>query len=410
MTTFLPTLPLQMSYPLLFGVLLVLGMMGGEVARLFRLPRILGYTLVGFVIGAVAHALRFEPLIEEARIFVDLSLGLVLFELGRRMDMRWMRRDWTLAAMGFAESALSFAAVFFALRAFDFEPVLAGLAASIAMTASPAVLLFMVHDTRSEGQVTSRAFNLVAMNGLLASTVATLMLGSAHLHSTRGSIETAILHPLYLFMGSLVLGALMAMLSRMVARSVQRSPDVHFTLIAGMVVAAVGLAVLLRLPVILALLAFGLFARNDERGHDLLNVSLAPFGRLLFIVLFVITGASLPLTALAEGAVVGLVLAVARLAGKFLGVFAFARLGQLDRRQAVGLGLVLSPMSTLALLMAHDISKMFAEFRFDVFPVFVVAILVMELAGPILTHWGLRIAGETLEDPEGTIAPRSRLA
>ena len=410
MTSFLPAFPLQMSYPLLFGVLLVLGMMGGELARLFRLPRILGYTVVGFVIGALAQAMRFDPLIEEARIFVDLALGLVLFELGRRMDLRWMRRDWTLAAMGFAESALTFAAVFFTLRALGFEPVLAGLAAAIAMSASPAVLLFIVHDTRSEGQVTSRAFNLVALNGLLAATVATLMLGSAHLHSTRGSIETAIFHPLYLFVGSLVLGALMAMLSRVVARSVQRSPDVHFTLIAGMVVAAVGLAVLLRLPVILALLAFGVFARNDERGHDLLNVSLAPFGRLLFIVLFVITGASLPFTVLVEGAAAGLAIVVARIAGKFLGVFAFARLGELNRRQAMGLALALTPMSTLALLMAYDISKMFAEFRFDVMPAFIVAILVMEIAGPILTQWGLRLAGESIDDPDATIAPRSRLA
>ena len=409
MTTFLPSLPLQMSYPLLFGVLLVVGMMGGELARLARLPRIIGYTVVGFIIAPLASAMGIAPLIDEARIFVDLALGLVLFELGRRMDLRWMRRDWTLAAMGFAESALTFAAVFFTLRAFAFEPVIAGLAASIAMTASPAVLLFVVHDTRSEGQVTSRAFNLVAMNGLLASTVATLMLGSAHLKA-QVSIETAILHPLYLFLGSLVLGALMAMASRVVARSVQRSPDVHFTLIAGMVVTAVGLAVLLRLPVILALLAFGLFARNDERGHDLLNVSLAPFGRMLFIVLFVITGASLPLQALWEGFGIVMALVAARIAGKFLGVVAFARLGELNWRQAAGLGLVLSPMSTLALLMAHDISKIFAEFRADMLDVFLGAVLVMEIAGPILTQVGLRISGETLEDPEGTLAPHRRNA
>ena len=409
MTTFLPSLPLQMSYPLLFGVLLVVGMMGGELARLARLPRIIGYTVVGFIIAPLASAMGIAPLIDEARIFVDLALGLVLFELGRRMDLRWMRRDWTLAAMGFAESALTFAAVFFTLRAFAFEPVIAGLAASIAMTASPAVLLFVVHDTRSEGQVTSRAFNLVAMNGLLASTVATLMLGPAHLKA-QVSIETAILHPLYLFLGSLVLGALMAMASRVVARSVQRSPDVHFTLIAGMVVTAVGLAVLLRLPVILALLAFGLFARNDERGHDLLNVSLAPFGRMLFIVLFVITGASLPLQALWEGFGIVMALVAARIAGKFLGVVAFARLGELNWRQAAGLGLVLSPMSTLALLMAHDISKIFAEFRADMLDVFLGAVLVMEIAGPILTQVGLRISGETLEDPEGTLAPHRRTA
>jgi Kef-type K+ transport system membrane component KefB len=408
MDTFLPALPLQMSYPLLFGVLLVAGMMGGELARLVKLPRIIGYTVVGLVMGPLSRAMGMEPLIDEARIFLDLALGLVLFELGRRMDLKWMRRDWTLAAMGFAESAFSFAAVFITLRMFDFEPILAGLAASIAMTASPAVLLFIVHDTRSEGQVTSRAFNLVAMNGLLASTVATLMLGSVHLQS-QVSIEMAILHPLYLFLGSLVLGALMATLSRLVARTVQRSPDVHFTLIAGMVVGAVGLAVLLRLPVILALLSFGLFARNDERGHDLLNVSLAPFGRLLFIVLFVITGASLSVPVLAEAGLVAIAFVAARAGGKFLGVLAFARLGELRMRQAVGLGLVLTPMSTLALLMAHDIAKMFAEFRFDMLPVFLAAILIMELTGPMLTQFGLRVAGETLEDPEGTMGPRSRL-
>ena len=407
METFLPALPLQMSYPLLFGVLLVAGMMGGELARLLKLPRIIGYTMVGFVVGPLGKVMGMGPLIEEARIFVDLALGLVLFELGRRLDLKWMRRDWTLAAMGFAESTFSFAAVFFTLRFFNFEPVLAGLAAAIAMTASPAVLLFIVHDTSSEGQVTSRAFNLVAMNGLLASTVATLMLGSAHLQS-EVSVETAILHPLYLFLGSLVLGGSMAMLSRLVARTVQRSPDVHFTLIAGMVVGAVGLAVLLRLPVILALLSFGLFARNDERGHDLLNVSLAPFGRLLFIVLFVITGASLPLSSLVEAGWMGLGLALARIAGKFAGVLAFASLGDLRMRQAMGLALVITPMSTLALLMAYDISKMFAEFRFDVLPVFFAAVLIMELAGPVLTQWGLRMAGETFEDPEGTLGPRSR--
>src|SRR6188768_3895132 len=113
--SFLPSLPLQLSYPLLFGVLLVAGMMGGELARLMKAPRIVGYVLVGLVIGALAKTAGLSLLVDEARIFVDLALGLVLFELGRRMDLTWMKRDWTLAAMGVAESALSFAAVFLVL-------------------------------------------------------------------------------------------------------------------------------------------------------------------------------------------------------------------------------------------------------------------------------------------------------
>jgi Kef-type K+ transport system membrane component KefB len=398
---FLPSPPFELSYPLLFGALLVAGMLGGELARVARLPRILGYVLVGFLIGPLVQAAHLRPLIEEARIFVDLALGLVLFDLGRRLDVRWMRRDWSLPATGLAESLLSFMAVFGALVALDFRPVQAGLAAALAMTASPAVLLLVVHDTRAEGQVTERALNLVALNGLLASILTTIMLGSAH-YEARMDMETAVLHPLYLLLGSLALGGMMALLARFIARTVEKDREVHFSLIAGLVVAAVGLASLLKLPVILALLAFGLFARNDQRGYDLLNVNLAPVGRLLYIVLFVITGASLPLGLLAESLGVALAIVGARAVGKAAGVFAVAPLGGLRIQQSAGLALSLLPMSSLPLLMLHDIVRVFPQFGQALTAAFLSAVVLMEIAGPLAVQYGLRIAGESLPQLDAT--------
>ena len=407
-TAFLPTLPFQLSYPLLFGVLLVAGMLGGEIARALRLPRMIGYALVGFVSGPLATAMGMGPMIDEARIFVDLALGLVLFDLGRRMDLKWMRRDWTLAASGLAESLLTFIAVFVTLEAFDFRPVQAGLVAAICMTSSPAVVLLTVHDTQSEGQVTERALNLIALNGLLASVIVTIMLGSAH-YESRAAIETAVLHPLYLFGGSLLVGAMMAWFARVIARAIEKDREVHFSLLAGLVVGAVGLATLLKLPVILALLCFGLFARNDERGYALLNVNLAPIGRLLFIVLFVITGASLPFDALATAGGAGLALAAARAAGKLAGVFLIAPLGGLNPRQTVGLGLALLPMSSLSLLLAHDISRLYPAFGGELLAIFLAAVIVMEVLGPLAVQAGFRLAGETFEEVEQSQA-RSRAA
>ena len=399
---FLPTLPFQLSYPLLFGALLVLGMLGGEMARALRMPRIIGYVIVGFIVAPLAQAMSLEPLIEEARIFVDLALGLVLFDLGRRMDLQWMKRDWTLAASGLAESLLTFGAVFAVLVAFDFPAVQAGIVAAIAMATSPAVVLLIVQDTRAEGQVTERALNLVALNSLLASIVSTILLASAHLEA-RMDIDRALLHPAYLFLGSLALGAVMAAFARLLARTVEKTKDLHFTLIAGMVIGAVGVAAMLKLSVILSLLAFGLFARNDARRYDLLNVNLAPASRLLYIVLFVITGASLPLAALAVGGAAGLALAGARAAAKFVGVLVFAPLGGMRVRQAVGLGCALMPMSTLALMLQHDVLRTFPEFGADLTAVFLAAVLIMEIAGPILVQWGLKLAGEA--EPEPATAP-----
>jgi Kef-type K+ transport system membrane component KefB len=407
--TFLPTLPFELSYPLLFGVLLVAGMLGGEIARALRLPRMIGYAVVGFVFGPLAGAMGMGALISEARIFVDLAMGLVLFDLGRRMDLRWMRRDWSLLASGLAESLLTFIAVFMVMEALDFRPVIAGLAAAIAMTTSPAVLLLIIHDTRAEGQVTERALNLTALNGLVASVIVTLMLGSAH-YESRMSIETAVLHPLYLFGGSLVLGAIMAWAARVIARAIERDREVHFSLLAGLVVAAVGLATLLKLPVIIALLSFGLFARNDERGYALLNVSLAPIGRLLYIVLFVITGASLPAEALSVGFWGGMALLGARIFGKMVGVLAVAPLGGLRMRQALGLGLALMPMSSLTLLLQHDIARLFPAFGHELSAIYLSAIIVMEVAGPLAVQLGLRLAGETLPEEADTITGNPRAA
>jgi len=403
-TAFLPTLPFQLSYPLLFGVLLVAGMLGGEIARALHVPRMVGYALVGFVFGPLATAMGMGPMIDEARIFVDLALGLVLFDLGRRMDLTWMRRDWTLAATGVLESGLTFGAVYFTLVALDFAPLKAGLAAAIAVATSPAVVLLVSQDLRSEGQVTARALNLVALNSLLASILTTILLASVH-YETRVDVDSAVLHPLYLFLGSLALGGAMARCTRLLARSVDKSKDLHFTLIAGMEVAAVGIATIFKLSVILSLLAFGLFARNAERSHDLMSVDMGRASRLLYIVLFVITGASLPVAALTSAGMAALAFVAARALGKIVAVFVIAPFSVLRRWQVVGLAATLLPMSSLALLLQHDITRIFPEFGHDLGAVVLGGVLVMELIGPLAVHYGFKIAGEAAPEPQAAPAP-----
>jgi NhaP-type Na+/H+ or K+/H+ antiporter len=400
---FLPALPFELSYALLFGGLLVAGMLGGEVARHFRLPRIIGYVLIGLMVAPLIEGLKLKPLIDEARIFVDLALGLVLFDLGRRMDLTWMRRDWTLAATGLAESSLTFAAVFVTLVQLDFPAVKSALAAAIAIATSPAVVLLISQDLQSEGQVTSRALNLVALNSLLASILTTILLASAH-YETRLDIDTAVLHPLYLFLGSLALGAVVASATRQLARRIDKTKELHFTLIAGMVVAAVGVATLLKLSVILALLAFGLFARNAERAHDLMSVDLGRASRLLYIVLFVITGASLPLSALFSAGWLAIAFVAARFLGKVVGVAIIAPFSVLKPVQATALAATLLPMSSLALLLQHDITRLFPEFGQDLAVVVIGGVIVMEVLGPLAVHVGFNIAGEALPEAQPVVA------
>jgi hypothetical protein len=67
-------------------------------------------------------------------------------------------------------------------------------------------------------------------------------------------------------------------------------------------------------------------------------------------------------------------------------------------------------MSSLALLMLHDIARLFPAFRSDLSGVLLAAILWMELVGPFAVQWGLRFAGDTLPtDPLATSRMTARV-
>src|SRR3990172_3245951 len=126
---FLPHFPLDARPLALFGLLLLAGVIGGElVRRVLRLPRIVGYVLIGLALGGSGLDLLDQQLVGESWIFVEIALGLVLFELGRRLDFAWLRSDRWLLATGLTESALSFGFIYFALTYFDVQPIYAAVA------------------------------------------------------------------------------------------------------------------------------------------------------------------------------------------------------------------------------------------------------------------------------------------
>src|SRR5262249_35117816 len=165
MTSFLPHVPLAANPLALFGLLLIAGVAGGElVRRVLRLPRIVGYVLTGMLLGASGLGLLDEKLLDEARIFVDIALRLLLYDLGLKLDFSWLKRDRWLLATGLAESALSFGFICYALAWFGVGTLHAAAAAAIGVATSPAVVMLVAQELKAEGQVTERALNLTAIN------------------------------------------------------------------------------------------------------------------------------------------------------------------------------------------------------------------------------------------------------
>jgi hypothetical protein len=154
---------------------------------------------------------------------------------------------------------------------------------------------------------------------------------------------------------------------------------------------------------VVALVTLGMLARNIDREHALLPVRLRHGGEILFVILFVLTGASLEFHAL-EVATATTVLAymAARFLGKALGLLAFGKLSGIPPGGAGLLAIALLPLSGLAVVMVRDTVSLYPTFGLQLGAVVLSAIVVLELLGPLATQFALRHAGEAHPEKEAT--------
>lgn len=396
---FLPGWPLSGNPMMWVGLLLIAGLLGGEAAQRFlRLPRIVGYAAVGILLGTGGLGLIDHGVLQDLQVFVDISIGLILFELGQRLDLRWLRRTPSFLLMGLAEAFGGALLVFLVLHYFfAFAALPAAVAGAIAASTSPAVLMRVAADLRAEGQITERALILVALNSVLAFLALTVIVPWVHFEY-EGSAWLVLVHPLYLFGLSISLAWIAALVTLRIVALLGKNLQQQFVVVIGMVVLTVGIAIVLKASVLLTLLAFGAMVRNFDREHHFMAVESGRAGQLFYVILFVVTGANLDVGVLATAGGVAVAFILARLLGKAFAIFAFAPFVGLSLRHAALLSLTLLPMSGLAVIMVHQTAELFPQLRESIAPVVLAAVVILELFGPIAAQFALRRAGEAAKE------------
>jgi Kef-type K+ transport system membrane component KefB len=388
-----PSLPLPMSSAALLGFVLVVGLLGGQLFRRVLKVPVTGFILTGVLLGPSGFDLLVPDILDSMRIFVDVSVGLILFETGRRVDFGWLRRERWLLSTGIAESMLSFLAMYFTLMWFGLNPLVAATGSAIGVCSSPAVLLLVSRDLRAEGQVTERALSLVAINSAFAFFLFTLSLSYLHMeHSS--DLFTVVLHPLYLLVGSVTLGGAMSIVTLRLCSWLGRREELQFILLVGMMLLTTGIANQFKLPVLLTLLLLGLMSRNMDRRRFMTAVDFGPAGQLCFVVLFVYAGTQLVLVPIP--AVLGIAAAYvgARFGAKSAAVLLLSRFSGLKARQSGALCFSLLPMSGVAIVMMQNAASLYPDFNDRLSTVILAAVAILDLIGPLAVRLSLELAGE----------------
>jgi len=167
--SYLPAWPLHPDGVFWVGAALVLATLTGEsVFRFLKWPRLVGYAAAGMILAAGGAGLNVYELQNSARAIVDTALAVLLFEIGHRVNLRWLRANPALLGMSLLESALGFGAVWITLVFLGFTALQSAIVAGLLMATSPAVVLRINSEFRANGQVTERLLLLSALNTFYA--------------------------------------------------------------------------------------------------------------------------------------------------------------------------------------------------------------------------------------------------
>jgi Kef-type K+ transport system membrane component KefB len=400
-------LPFLPAWPPVVGplgwvaVLLFAAILAGEAARRWLgTSRVIGYLAVGCLLGPQLAGVIDRATLVQVRVVVDIAFGLLLFDLGQRVDLGWLRRNPWLLVISVLEAALTFVAVFALMTLFGVRPVAAAAASVIAVATSAAVVITAVKDLRAQGQVTERVLLFTALNTAYAVVGLTLMFGWLHFESA-SPVLTVLLHPLYLLAGSLLLAGALAWVLIRLLRAFGRRTSFQFALTLAMVLLTVALAGLLRLSVPLALLALGVLARLIDRERHFVSLRFPETAMLFVVLLFALTGASLEFRGWAAALPLAVGIVGARFVGKLLPVLLLARPSSITLRKASLINFGLAPMSALALLMLDELTREAPRVAQEIAAGMHLAITILAFAGPPLLHYALRAAGEAVADDRG---------
>ena len=374
----------------LFGFVLLGGLAAGEITRrLLALPRTTGYVLFGLFCGQSGLNWITPFHVESAQLFIDLALGLILFELGflvPRADIRTSQKR-LLAGLAISLSAGLLMLGLFIYWGFSSGAAL--FAAALCLATSPAITIATCSDVGAKGERTGLLYTMVAINGCVAfSLVAFLMpvLNAGESLSMISRLGSA----LGSIVGATVLGGACAGLVLIGAEKLERQAEHQHLLILGSIVLGVGCAIYLEVSVFLPMLIFGVLVSAIDRERKVIAIRIASDARVFLVITFVLAGAALDISYLLNYWQEALLIALARMSGQWLSTLLVRQKIGLNIKESLLLSIGLQPMSSIALVLLLNTQVLYTGMDADLVGMLMATILLMQLFGPLATQTCIR--------------------
>ncbi|HHT83372.1 MAG: cation:proton antiporter [Christensenellales bacterium] len=393
---------------------LTLAMIGGlilsRIVKVLHLPNVTGYLVAGIIVGPyVCNFVSLEN-IREFSTILTAALGFIAFSIGSEFKLANIKRIGNKAVIiTLFESLTAVLAVLgglYLLKIFFPDkfstPVILILSAVAAATA-PAATLMVVRQYKAKGPVTDILLPVVAFDDAISLIVFSINFALAKVFATntKFTVITAFLYPLLEIVLSLAIGGAIGALLALCMKFFKSRAN-RLCLMIAAVFGGIAVSEILKLSTLLTCMMIGAMFTNLRKDSSKILEGSERWTPPLFMLFFVVSGASLDFSILPYVGIAGVAYIVFRSLGKYWGAVTGALTTKADKNIRKYLGIALLPQAGVAIGMSQMVAAepKLAEYAPQVVTIILCATLVYELIGPILTKIALVKAGEVVESEE----------
>ncbi|WP_292660263.1 cation:proton antiporter [Nitratifractor sp.] len=392
------------------GLIFVLGAFMKWVSYKFKLLNVVGYLILGFIIGP--HMLDIVPqsFIDNSHIIIDISLSLIAVLVGANLKYEVLWSVWKqIAVISVFEALFTFvlmgSVLYSMFHLFDFglsthyRLAVSLLFGALASATAPATILAVIHELKVKSRFSAFLLGVVAADNAITLVLFSfvLIVAGVSMETTTHALDQYVrVIPTIFF--TVIVGAVGAAISEGIDRIFRNYRSIKTTSTLGMIFIVYSVSDYFGLEPLLASLAMGVVLSNISTRDFYLVKREFDFHLkdIIFMLFFTLSAMHLDIRFVLSMPMVVFTYIIVRFIGKVSGVWIGGWVSHSSDAVRKYLGLALFPQAGIAIGLALSLQEQagFGIMAPLMLNVIIATTMVHELLGPFLTKYALERSGK----------------
>jgi Kef-type K+ transport system membrane component KefB len=375
---------------LTLGGILLLGLATDILGQRTFLPRVTLMLLFGMLIGPGMLDLIPSVITDRFELIANMALLMVGFLLGSRLTKENLRRSGKdIISISVSAVLGTTLFVFLGLVVVGVPLEIAILLGCIASATAPAATVDIVMESGYKGYFADLLLAVVALDDAWGLILFSLGLALVAALVGLDGHSAPLLVAIQDIGGATLLGILIGLPAAFLTGRIRPGQPMLVEAL-GLVFICGGIALWLEVSFLIASMVMGAVIANLAKHHEYPFHAIEDIEWPFMVIFFVLAGASLEFSSLADIGLIGIVYIVSRILGKVLGAGIGGRCSRAGDTTSCWIGIAMLPQAGAAMGMALVAINLLPEYRQVVLSVVISTTVFFELIGPPFTRLALQ--------------------